>query len=342
MLIKDIRIKPGTIAETVRVNEDLRKTNMPKFPVIVMGTDSYIASGSIMTLIDYPSKDIMYAVHNIQIGKYCSLSHQITFLVNANHDYPAITTSPASFMEDFKPRRNLPHKGQILIQNDVWIGYGCTIMSGVTIHNGAVVATGSVVKKDVPPYAIVGGNPARVIKYRFTPEQITQMLQIAWWDWPTETLKARKEDFSLGIDEFIRKYAPQCTKPAKIDLEKDKTTYLLIPDFDDPYPVYEWILKEYCKKFGEDKSNRLLIYIKDDPSTKDRHLELLNQVLSKYYTGNGDILIRIENPQDERALFTAADYYITTRSLDTVRYSCYADLMGVKIVSGVDWPIFRQ
>ena len=70
------------------------------------------------------------------------------------------------------------------IGHDVWVGQNAAILSGVTIGNGAVVAGFSVVTKDVPPYAIVGGNPARIIRYRFTPDQIAALLRIAWWDWP--------------------------------------------------------------------------------------------------------------------------------------------------------------
>jgi hypothetical protein len=73
-------------------------------------------------------------------------------------------------------------KGDIVIMNDVWIGYGCTVLSGVTIGNGSILAARSVVTKDVPPYSIVGGNPARVLKYRFNPEVIDLLLKISWWD----------------------------------------------------------------------------------------------------------------------------------------------------------------
>lgn len=337
MIINNIHIEPCAIKNTTRLMTNIA-TNQPQFPAMIVGTDSYIVDASIQSGINFALED---GVHNIQIGKYCSLADKITFIININHDYTAITTAAAGFMKELNPKYNIVRKGQILIQNDVWIGHNCTIMNGVTIHNGAVVAAGSVVTKDVPPYAIVGGNPAKVIKYRFTAGQIDQILQIAWWDWTTEILEERKRDFLLDIDSFIQKYAPLSTKPVQMNIPKDKTTYLLIPDFDDPYPVYIRVIKEYCERFAEDKSTRLLIYIRDIPDTVDRHIDLLNQVVLRYYSGNGDIWVQVENLRDERTLFTVADYYITTRGLDSVQYSCYANLMNVKVISGVDLPIFR-
>jgi hypothetical protein len=98
-------------------------------------------------------------------------------------------------------------KGDIVIQNDVWIGAKSTIMSGVKISNGSVVGAGSVVTKDVPPYAIVAGNPAKVVKYRFSEEQIEKLLSIAWWNWDEQKIKDNAMDmWSDNINEFINKF----------------------------------------------------------------------------------------------------------------------------------------
>ena len=91
------------------------------------------------------------------------------------------------------------------IGNDVWIGNNVLIKGGVTVGDGAVIGMGAVVTKDVPPYAVVGGVPAKIIKYRFNEKQIDSLLKIKWWNWPLETIKERRNDFS-DIDEFIRKY----------------------------------------------------------------------------------------------------------------------------------------
>jgi acetyltransferase-like isoleucine patch superfamily enzyme len=98
-------------------------------------------------------------------------------------------------------------KGDIIIENDVWIGSTATIMSAVKISNGAVVGAGSVVTKDVPPYAIVAGNPAKVVKYRFTEEQIEKLLSIAWWDWEEQKIRDNAMImWSNNIDDFINKF----------------------------------------------------------------------------------------------------------------------------------------
>ena len=97
--------------------------------------------------------------------------------------------------------------GDITVGSDVWIGAKSTIMSGIKINDGAVVGAGSVVTKDVPPFAIVGGNPAQIIKFRFSPEQIIDLMNIKWWDWDEDKIK--KEAMSLwspNIDEFIKKH----------------------------------------------------------------------------------------------------------------------------------------
>jgi serine acetyltransferase len=95
-------------------------------------------------------------------------------------------------------------KGDIVIENDVWIGAKSTIMSGVKISNGAVVGAGSLVSKDVPPYAIVVGNPAKIIKYRFSEEQIQKLLTISWWKWDEQKIKDNAMlMWSNNIDQFI-------------------------------------------------------------------------------------------------------------------------------------------
>ncbi|PWB24611.1 hypothetical protein DCO46_11265 [Flavobacterium sp. HTF] len=86
-------------------------------------------------------------------------------------------------------------KGPIKVGNDVWIGAHSVILSGVTIGDGAIIASNSVINKDVPPYAIVGGSPARIIKYRFDKPTIDNLLKIKWWDWDLKKIKANKELF---------------------------------------------------------------------------------------------------------------------------------------------------
>lgn len=110
-------------------------------------------------------------------------------------------------------------RGDIVIGSDAWVTFGTWVLSGVTIGDGAVVATGSVVSKDVPPYAIVGGNPAKVIRYRHSEEQIAALLEIKWWDWPEEEIRAAVPYLANeDIDAFIayaREQKPHLWQPAR-------------------------------------------------------------------------------------------------------------------------------
>jgi virginiamycin A acetyltransferase len=128
------------------------------------------------------------------IGKFCAIAKDVKFIMNgANHQVSGFSTYPfyifGNGWEKVMPNpADLPHKGDTCIGNDVWIGYNATIMPGVKIGHGAIVASQSVVTKDVPPYAVVGGNPATVIKLRFEQDVIDELVAIAWWDWPIEKI----------------------------------------------------------------------------------------------------------------------------------------------------------
>jgi acetyltransferase-like isoleucine patch superfamily enzyme len=123
------------------------------------------------------------------IGKFCSIGGNIQVFLGGNHRTDWITTYPfghtnTKVFNGFNGKGHPATKGNVTIGNDVWIGSNSTIMSGVTIGNGAVIANNSHVVKDVPAYSIVGGNPAKVIKYRFSKSQIDKLLKLAWWDLP--------------------------------------------------------------------------------------------------------------------------------------------------------------
>lgn len=144
------------------------------------------------------------------------------FIIDVNHDYKSVSQGCISEFKDYTSISKLKRKGQILIQNDCWIGNGVTIFGGVTVHNDAVIAAGSVVTKDVPPYAIVGGNPARIIKYRFDDDIISKLQSIAWWNWDSQKLKKYQSD-KKGIAFDVSSQERAC---AVIDCVNDVTKYV--------------------------------------------------------------------------------------------------------------------
>ena len=145
----------------------------------------------------------------VDIGSFCSVAGGVLFLCQANHPSHTASTFPLQ-SRVFRREENLGYlksKGPIVVGNDVWIGACAIIMSGVTIGDGAIVAAGSVVTKDVPPYTLVGGNPAKFIKKRFSDETIASLLEIQWWDWPMSRIKAERDAFDLPAAEFALRFA---------------------------------------------------------------------------------------------------------------------------------------
>jgi len=150
------------------------------------------------------------------IGKFCSIATGATFMMGGNcgHRYDWIAQYPLdSFDDDYdgyeeNPPKAFISKGDTVVGNDVWIGAEAMIMPGLTIGDGAVVAARAVVTKNIEPYTIVGGNPATIIKKRFSDKDIAILLKVKWWDWPEDKIKAnldalRSKNFE-GIEKLYR------------------------------------------------------------------------------------------------------------------------------------------
>lgn len=144
------------------------------------------------------------------IGKFCALATGVKFIMNgANHKISGFSTYPfyifGNGWERVAPQPDeLPFKGDIVIGNDVWIGYGTVIMPGVKIGDGAIVAAKSIVTKDVSPYTVVGGNPAYLLRKRFSDETIELLLKISWWNWDIEKITRNLEKIVSADIEALK------------------------------------------------------------------------------------------------------------------------------------------
>lgn len=141
-------------------------------------------------------------IKHTSVGKFCSISWNVS-ASGGGHNYNAITPHPFTHLPSFgivSEKTDIEIK-RISIGNDVWIGMNSCILQGITIGDGAVIGAGSVVTKDVPPYAVVAGNPAEVIKYRFDSSVIKKLLSLKWWDLPTEVIQNNISSFKGNLDE---------------------------------------------------------------------------------------------------------------------------------------------
>ena len=164
---------------------------------------------------DFQRNNVLYHYpinhERLVIGKFCSIACGARFLMNsANHALGSLSTYvfPIFYEEwghGMEVTEAWDHRGDIVIGNDVWIGYEAVILSGVTIGDGAIVAARSVVTRDVPPYTIVGGVPARPIRRRFDQETIDALLELRWWDWPLEKLSKSLRAIQAGDLEALRR-----------------------------------------------------------------------------------------------------------------------------------------
>lgn len=208
MAISENRIYPRTgDTETVYLK------NVITNPAIEIG-DYTMYNDFAHNPCDFQKNNVLYHYpvnhDRLVIGKFCSIACGAKFIfTSANHSLKSLSTYPFPiFFEEWDlDVKNITdawdNKGNIIIGNDVWIGYEAVILSGVTIGDGAVIGTHAVVTKDVPPYTIVGGVPAKPIRRRFDDATIAKLLELKWWDWPEERIKARIKIIQSGqIDEL--------------------------------------------------------------------------------------------------------------------------------------------
>lgn len=152
----------------------------------------------------------------VTIGDYCSFARGSFLIASFGHAPPKpfanyrVSTYPIHLLKKhgWRDKYTLPEKkNYIVIGNDVWVGANSIILPGVTVGDGAIIGAGAVVSHDVPPYAVVAGVPAKILRYRYTPQQIKQLLKIAWWNWSEQKIYDNMDYFFGDVDTFIQRFS---------------------------------------------------------------------------------------------------------------------------------------
>jgi virginiamycin A acetyltransferase len=184
---------PITLADGTPYCETVQLAAVIDHPRMEIGDFSYFThsgtaeeTAAILAPYLYP-----FSQEQLVIGRFVQIAREAIIITSsANHAMSGVTTYPFRVFspDTISGYQDLPFHDTV-IGHDVWIGHGATIMPGVTIGSGAIIAARAVVTRHVPPYSIVGGNPARLIRMRFTDEQIADLLTLAWWDWPLDRIE---------------------------------------------------------------------------------------------------------------------------------------------------------
>jgi len=298
--------------------------------------------------------------YNLQIGNSNSIADGSECIMGKNHEMNEVSLGAMNvcFVESgIKERRyggnsKYRQKGSIIIQNDVWIGENCTIMGGVTVRNGAVIARESHVVSDVPPYAVVGGNPARVIGYRFSKDIIDKLQVIQWWYWDKNKLIENYEFFNENVEEFCNTFYKAALEEFTCKLSKRKIEddcYFAFVDYYEDYCSYPHIIEHFLDAFLQCEEKRLVLFVQTDCNVEkidDGSLMNLYGLIDSINEAEEikcKIEIRIGNMNDAEETFFECSHFVISRTYNAVYFSCLADRLGMDTLSGVDSIVpFRE
>lgn len=322
-----------------------------KYTLAYVGPYSYLWNLTIDNAIEFsiPGKGYTY---NLQIGNSNSIGSNLECVFAKNHVYSAVSLGGVEISfawsginKTAETASKYRQKGSIIIQNDTWIGENSTVMGGVTIHNGAVVARNSHVVTDVPPYAIVGGNPAKIIGYRFTDDIIKKLQTIQWWYWSKEKLIENLDYFNEDVEGFCNRFYDEAAG-GLLELQnsrkREDDAYFCFVDYYENYSAYPHIISSFLDEFLMNTNKRLVLFVQMDygiPGEGEKALDELRAIVEKM-SSMEEIKCRFEivngNINQAKDKFLECSHYIISRTYDAVYFSCLADLLDMDVISGVD------
>lgn len=315
-------------------------------PFLSIGFGTYVVNAS------YEHDDAVLS--NLLIGHYTSIANNENFVIGRDHTMETLSTYNMEIMdgsqeawdhwlEKERAKKWSGPKRQTIIGHDVWIGRGCTIMGGVHIGNGACVAAGALVAKDVPPYALVGGVPAKVIRYRFSEDVIAKLQRIKWWYWPQEQIKSVVGNIKTAeeVAEFAEEYSSRISLPPPNGQftqyrGQGYKIFYFVPGSEGE-KLLPHVLEEYHNTFSEEDRTVLVVDITECA-------EQYRAMIEDAGAGRGNIVLSILTPANAVPLdvLQTIDYLVTNRDFSSVAYSDYAYDFGAKLLYGFEERLFRN
>lgn len=268
--------------------------------------------------------------YDVQIGKFSKVSDKVIFSPDIT-DSNVISAALASGK----------FGGQIIIMNDCCVEDNVVIRGNVRIGSGAYLMAGAVVAKNVPPYAIVAGNPAKIVGYRFSKPDMEALNLVRWWNWDEKKINVELSQDNYKVadiitnnvkaaEDDIRSIVPANVAYIEKTNKGEEKILLYVPDFDADEPTYPKVIEGFVERYS-DTNYELLLYI-DDDNNLDGKLDKLNIEFAKYEDANCYVNLYVSVLQDKRGLMGQVDAYITNASDDNVEYIDMAELFSLPVI----------
>lgn len=331
--INDYKNVVRNIRQTLDMRSDGGKL-LTDYPLVTLGRRSYSEGTDLMII---PPGHLL-------VGHYTSIADGTSFLINMDHDSASVANYPlyrigASAYHPFRGNPRIkPARRQIVIGSDVWIGLRAIIMGGIHIGNGAIVAAGTVVTKDVPPFAVVGGNPARILKYRFSEDVCHKLDCIKWWNWPEEQIK-QCGDLMRSPADFVDRFYKTDMLEEESDpfiqqvrtLHAQRRLFGVLAD-SGHYALWERVLRKFLNRQDRGADTLLLLL---PASLTDAEKVEIQEKLSVYDTQEPwYVLILQENFRLE--ILRELDFFIVGRNYADFLWIDYARQTGTQLLYALD------